>query len=280
MSPRPNPFALGALLLMLTLGVSLAAQTSQPHPAPQEPTDASAQEALKHGTEAFKNARYEAAVEHFKTALVLDPASTQARQYLGTAYASQVVPNLATPENLATAKLAIETFKQIPEDAPEYLNALRQIAFAYRNIQQTETAKETELHVLKLDPSDPEAHYTIGVLDWQQSYRNAREILALNGITDNGNGNPTLTRSACLDLRSRNAPLVQEGLDHLTRAVDLRPTYDDAMQYLNLTYRRRADLACGDETRRAEDLAQADDWNRKAIATRKRSNSPAPPAAK
>lgn len=277
-----NHLALGTLFITLTLPATLGAQTpaGQPTPAAQDAPDTSVQSALNHGVLAFKDARYAAAVEHFKTALALDPASTKARQYLGTAYAIQVVPNLNTPENLVTAKLAIETLKSIPETAPEYLAALRQIAAAYRNIQQTEIAKETELHILQIEPSDAEAHYTIGVLDWQQSYRNAREVLTRNSLVDEGSGNPALPRSACLDLRSRNAPLVQDGLDHLNRAIDLRPTYDDAMAYLNLTYRRRADLACGDETARTEDLAQADEWTRKAMSARKLNEHPAPPATK
>jgi hypothetical protein len=40
---------------------------------------------------------------------------------------------------------------------------------------------------------------------------------------------------------------VNEGLQYLTKAVELNPTYDDAMQYLQLTYRRKADLECGDD---------------------------------
>ena len=37
------------------------------------------------------------------------------------------------------------------------------------------------------------------------------------------------------------------------------PTYDDAMQYLQLTYRRKADLECGDEAARKADMAKVDD---------------------
>lgn len=280
MFPRRSPLAPRTLLLALALSSSLAAQAPSIQPAPDPSAAALVQAALNQGIQAFKDARYAAAAAHFKAALALDPASTQARQYLGNTYAYQVVPNLDTPENLAVAKLALETLKQIPEAAPEYLNALRQIGAVYRNTEQTEPAKETELHILKLDPSDPEAHYTIGVLDWQGSYRNAREVLARNGLTDDGNGNATLTRSACLDLRSRNAPVVADGLDHLTRAVDLKPTYDDAMQYLNLTYRRQADLACGDAIKRIEDLAAADEWTRKAMETRKLNELPSPPATR
>jgi len=33
-------------------------------------------------------------------------------------------------------------------------------------------------------------------------------------------------------------PSIQEGIDSLNKAIQLRPDYDDAMAYLNLMYRR------------------------------------------
>ncbi|MGH7866529.1 MAG: tetratricopeptide repeat protein, partial [Candidatus Dormibacteraceae bacterium] len=60
---------------------------------------------LNKGVQAFKNARYNEAVEHFKTAVELDPAFPTARLYLATAYMQQYVPGSDVPENkqMATA---------------------------------------------------------------------------------------------------------------------------------------------------------------------------------
>ncbi len=63
--------------------------------------------------------------------------------------------------------------------------------------------------------------------------------------------------------------LVDEACSICTKAVELNPTYDDAMQYLNLTYRRKADLECGDDAARKADLAKADEWSQKAMGARK-----------
>jgi tetratricopeptide (TPR) repeat protein len=267
--------ALGVFLVAITINAILVAQQtgSQTDSAAQEAADSSFEEALAHGVAAFKNARYAAAVQHFKTAVGLDPASAQARLYLGTVYAYQVVPNLDTSENLATAKNAIEALKQVPEGAPESLAALKQIASLYRNTKRLDEAKETELQLLKLDPADAEAHYAIGALDWMQAYKNAVRVLATANLLDEGNGNPKLNTSACLELREQNSALVQDGIDHLTRAVDQKPDYDDAMQYLNLTYRRHADFACGDDTKRSEDVTQAEQWTKKAMSVRRQNES-------
>jgi len=70
-------------------------------------------------------------------------------------------------------------------------------------------------------------------------------------------------------LAEKNGPLIQEGLDALNKAVQLRPNYDDAMAYINLLYRRKADIECGDEDARKADIAEADKWVQKAMAARK-----------
>src|SRR5437879_1387416 len=46
---------------------------------------------LNKGVQAFKNARYEEAVDHFQTAIKLDPNSADAMLYLATAYSYDVV---------------------------------------------------------------------------------------------------------------------------------------------------------------------------------------------
>jgi len=52
--------------------------------------------------------------------------------------------------------------------------------------------------------------------------------------------------------------LVDEGIADLQKAIQLRPDYDDAMAYLNLLYRRKADMVeSADE--RASLIKQADD---------------------
>jgi len=67
-------------------------------------------------------------------------------------------------------------------------------------------------------------------------------------------------KQACAELKVKNAPAIQEGIDSLNKAIQLRPDYDDAMAYMNLMYRERADVECDDDAARAEDLKAADHW--------------------
>jgi len=56
----------------------------------------------------------------------------------------------------------------------------------------------------------------------------------------------------------------------LKKAIDLRHDYDDAMAYMNLMYRERADVQCNDPAARAADLKAADDWVDMTLAIKKR----------
>ncbi len=224
---------------------------------------------LVKGVQAFKNARYEEAVDHFQNSINLDPSSTDAKLYLATAYSYQVVPNLDSPENLKIAQKAIEGFREVLEKNPNDLTALKQIASIDFNIKKQEEAKEYQKKVIALAPNDAEAHYTIGVIDWLQAYKSALAILAGDGLTDDGNGNAKKSKGACQKLQAANTGLVTEGLQYLQKAVDINPNYEEAMSYLNLTYRRKADLDCPDDNARKADLAKADEWSQKSMGARK-----------
>ncbi len=228
-----------------------------------------ARDQLNKGIQAFKNARYEEAVNHFQTSIELDPGYTPAKLYLATAYSYQVVPNLDTPENLKLAQKAIDGFQAVLAKDPNDVTALKQIASIDRNIKKFDEAKEYEKKVIAIAPNDAEAYYTVGFVNWVLAYKNATTILAADGLTDAGDGNPKKSKGACQKLQAANTALVNEGLQYLTKAVELNPTYDDAMQYLQLTYRRKADLECGDEATRKADMALVDDWIKKAMGARK-----------
>jgi tetratricopeptide (TPR) repeat protein len=228
-----------------------------------------ARDQLVKGVQAFKSGKYEEAVDHFQTSIQLDPDYDAARLYLATAYSYQVVANLDTPDNLKTAQKALDGFNFVLNKNPNDLDALRQVASIQRNIKQYDAAKATEQKIIAAKPDDAEANYTIGVIDWTQAYKHATDILGAAGMQDDGMGNAKMSKDTCAKLQAANGPLVDEALKYLQAAVNVNPTYEDAMSYLNLTYRRKADLECGNDAARKADLAQADMWVQKALGARK-----------
>jgi tetratricopeptide (TPR) repeat protein len=224
---------------------------------------------LVKGINAFKAGHYETAIDFFQNAVKLDPDDSMAQLYLATAYSYQVVPNLDTPDNLKIAQKALDGFNNVLAKDPNDLGALRQEASIHRNIKQYDKAKADEEKVISLDPKDAEANYTIGVSDWTLAYKNATTILGAAGLTDDGEGNVKMSKDVCAKLSAANTTLVNEAMNYLNRSVEINPNYDDAMQYLNLNYRRKADLECGNDAARKADLAQADTWVQKATGARK-----------
>jgi tetratricopeptide (TPR) repeat protein len=228
-----------------------------------------ARDHLNKGVQAYKSQRYEDAINHFQAAVNLDPKLPMARLYLATAYAQQVVPDLTTPENLKNAQMAIDGFQHVLNESPNDISSLKGIASLYLNTGKYDLAKEWQKKILSVDPNDPEAAYTVGVIDWTQARKNAVKELSAAGIQDAGDGNPKAPKAVCQKLVEENTPLVTEGMDYLQKAVQIRPSYDDAMAYINLMYRRKADLECGNDEARKADLAQADLWREKTMGTRK-----------
>ena len=228
-----------------------------------------ARDQLNKGVEAYKGGKYEEAIGHFQKATQLDPSLPMAKTYLATALSQNIVPGLDTPENLKTAQQAISIFQEVLSKDPSDVNSMKQIAGIYFNIKKLDDAKTWQKKVLAADPKDPEAAYTVGVIDWTQAHENVLKALVPAGINDDGAGNVKAPKKIMDVIKQQNAPLVEEALMYLNQAVANRANYDDAMAYLNLVYRRKADLDFGNATAVKEDLAQADDWRTKAMGTRK-----------
>jgi tetratricopeptide (TPR) repeat protein len=248
--------ALGAALTCMVLSMSGCSQLE-------------ARDQLNKGVDAYKSAHYEEAIEHFQKATELDPSLPMAKTYLATALAQNVVPGMDSADNIKTANQAIDIFKQVLATNPNDINSMKQIAGIYFSIKQLDNAEDWQKKVLAVDPKDPEAAYTVGVIDWTKAHENKLKALQDAGLNDDGKGNVKAPKKVMDPLAKENAPLVDEGLKYLTMAVDNRPNYDDAMQYLNLIYRNKADVDFGNNAAVNQDIAMAEDWTHKAMDTRK-----------
>jgi tetratricopeptide (TPR) repeat protein len=231
-----------------------------------------ARDQLNKGVQSYKNGKFEDAIEHFKNAVADDPQLGVAKLYLATAYVGQYIPGVDTPENNHNAELAIEQYQAVLADEPSQqtrITALKGIASLYFNMKKFDQSKEYHAKVLQQDPADPETYYSIGVIDWTQAYQNdqaVRNKLALkpdDPIKDSKKDKP------CTDLQNQNQALVNDGVDKLNQAIKLRKDYDDAMAYLNLMYRQKADIDCNDPVQRQADLKTADDWVEKTMAVKR-----------
>src|ERR1700757_4200081 len=218
------------------------------------------------GVQAYKNERYEEAIQHFRRAVDLNPTLLNARLYLATAYAQQYIPGVDTPDNNKFAEQAIGQYKAVLELDPKNINSVKGIAYLDLQMKQFDKAKEFYRKATELDPNDPEPYYSVAVIDWTQTYQPRMEERAKLGLKPD---EPLKDKKVCAMLKDKNTANIQDGIDNLSKALAIRPDYDDAMAYMNLMYRERADVTCDNPAERAADLKTADEWVDKTLAVKK-----------
>lgn len=275
------------LILTLVLGTSpeALALANQEDPSPanigcDSKLEVACQQ-LREGVKAYRSANFADAIYHFRNAADLDPGFVQAKLYLAKAREQQYVPGGESPDNLRIANQAIEAFEAVLKLDPKNDTGLASIAKLYYNQKQFGKAKQYELRRIEVAPANPEPYYWVGVLDWAMCFPRTQTLrmdLQLDTPLDPDNPTtlPPLPNGARDQLASENAAAVEEGLQNLKKAIELRPDDADAMAYLNLLYRQKAELEASDESR-GEDLRIAEEWVNKALEKRRARNPHPPP---
>jgi tetratricopeptide (TPR) repeat protein len=245
-----------------------------------------ARDQLNKGVQAYKNAEFDVAIEDFKNARKLDPTLTNAQLYLAAAYANQYIPGAPSPENLRNADSAIQVYKEILQQNPNNLSAIDGIGSLLYNMGTTpfdenklSDAKSYHEKHIQLSPNDSEPYYWIGVIDWALAYRANRDMRSDYNRTANPKRqikeNDPLPEKLRTQFTDKYGQTVDEGISNLQKAITLKPDYDDAMAYLNLMYRQKADMETTKEARE-DDLKKADDLVEqvKAIKQKKAGTQP------
>jgi tetratricopeptide (TPR) repeat protein len=227
-----------------------------------------ARDLLNKGVAAFKNGQSDAAIESFKQAKEADPDLLNARLYLATAYASLYIPGAPSAENMARGNQAVAEFKEVLDKDPNNISAIDgigSILFQMGSVpydpKKFEESKSYHQRHIQLKPEDPEPYYWIGVIDWTLAFRaNGEMRLAYNkdNIKKQVREDDPLPPAVRTEYAGKYGPVVDEGVVSLQKAISIKPDYDDAMAYLNLLYRRKADMVESKEEREAL-KKQADD---------------------
>lgn len=229
-----------------------------------------ARDQLNKGVASYRDAQFQDAIEHFKNAVQLDPSLVNARLYLATAYANQYIPGGESPENTKIGKQAIDAFSSVLQIDPQNGTAMASIAQIYYNMKQFDKAKDYQRQRMQVEPNNAEPYYWIGVINWAVCFQHDAQLRRdLDLTVPDKNGVlpplPVKSRSALAD---QNDKLIGEGIDALKKSLDLKPNDFNAMAYLNLMYRQKADIE-SDKDAREQDLKVADDWQQKAMNLRK-----------
>jgi tetratricopeptide (TPR) repeat protein len=191
---------------------------------------------------------------------------------------SQYIPGAESPENLAHAKNAAENFEKVLETDPKNSTALKSLASLYYQqangmqsvedkLKKLDEAAEWYKKLAAADPNEKEAFYSLGVIAWAKYYPAWMAARTKLNMKPEAPG-PIKDKKVREELIAKYSDIINEGIQNLEKALQIDKQYDDAMAYMNLLHRERADLS-PDEAGYKKDVEIADNWMSKALETRK-----------
>lgn len=228
---------------------------------------------MNQGVKAYKNNKYADAVKHFKQAVQLDPTNQNAQLYLATSYMIQWVPGADNPDNQKNYNAAKQEFSTVLQKDPSNNLALASMAsMAYESASAgtqdqkaaaMEEARKWNNRRIEVDPKDAEAYYYLGVIDWAEAFTPIQTERVNEKMRADDPG-PLKDAKAKEDLKAKYGKTIEDGIDALKKCLAIDKENEDAMSYMNLLLRKKADLEDSPDSAKA-DIAQAEDWSNKSI---------------
>ena len=262
-----NSFAQKGLIVALCAGMSLLTSCAKLQSRDQ----------LNQGVLSYKNGKYADAVTHFKKAVELDPTSQNAQLYLATSYYIQWVPGAENPDNVKNHDMASAQFNDVLKKDPNNPLALAMMASMAYNAAQAGTpeqkakalddARQWNQRRIEANPKDAEPYYYLGVIDWAKAYSpiQAGRVEAKMAPTEPG---PIKDAKVRAEMKEKYGVAIDDGISNLRKCLDIDKENEDAMSYINLLLRKKADLEDTPDAAKA-DIAQAEDWANKSIEMKK-----------
>jgi tetratricopeptide (TPR) repeat protein len=237
-----------------------------------------ARDNLNKGVQAYKSAKYAEAADYFQKSVELDPTFPTARLYLATAYMSQYIPGAESDDNRKMYQMAKDNFLKVLEQSPGDKIAVASLAsLAYsqaqgipeleKKLEKLDEARTWYAKLAEVDPTNKEAFYSLGVIAWAKWYPALMTARAKLGMKAEDPG-PLKDKKVKAELQEKYNATIADGLKNLEKALEIDKEYDDAMAYMNLLIRERADLAESPEDYK-KDIEVADNWVQKALETKK-----------
>jgi len=175
-------------------------------------------------------------------------------------------------------KLAKDNFLKVLEQNPSDKIAVASLASLHysqaqgyneldKKLAKLDEAKVWYEKLAEVDPTNKEAYYSLGVIVWAKWYPALMTERAKLGMKAEDPG-PIKDKKVKEELKAQWTGLVDQGLKHLEKALEIDKEYDDAMAYMNLLIREKADLADSSEEYKKQ-VEIADNWVQKALETKK-----------
>lgn len=230
---------------------------------------------IKAANEAYQKEDYSGALPHYKRARDIDPSFPDLDRLVGYSEIGLYVPDDKSANNEKHADAAIQELNSYLKKRPDDRIARDALINMYLNANRTSQAIDYFRNYLASHPADLEAVKSIATLyakqgDFNESLNWYKKITLLDAK------NPEafyIYGVVCYEKVAKNPPadlaqkidIINQGKAALTRAIEMKPDYSEAMAYLNLLWRQQA-LTETDPLKAQADIAEADAIRNRAIA--------------
>jgi tetratricopeptide (TPR) repeat protein len=266
MPTRRQRAALGAVLTFVVLGLAGCNKIK-------------ARQELKKGHEFLKAGQYEAALSAYQEALRLDPSEKKIYKSIGLAYMGRYQPGSKHQKDLEFAQKAIDNLDRYVQAFPQDKKAREFLVSMYLATDRYDDAIKFYEEMVKADPKDSKAMSSIAQMYFKKGDFDTAVTWLKRRLEVEGN-NPEVYYFIGVQAwdRSYNFPdlapetrakIVEDGLQALNKAVEIKPDYFEAISYINLLYREKAKME-SDPAKKKELTDTADRYLQQALELRKK----------
>jgi len=236
-------------------------------------------QAVKAGNEFFKAGKYETALAKYQEAAKLDPGEVKLKKNIGLAYMGLYQPGSKHAKDLEYASKAIENLKAYVTAYPDDKKAREFLVSMYLATDRYDDAIVFYEQMLKADPKDTKAMGSIASMyfkkgDFDKGIEWQKKVADAEGK----NPDPYVMIGVQAWDRSYHYPdldpttrghIVDEGMQALQKALELKPDSFEALTYVNLLWREKAKMET-DPAKAAEDTENANKYLAQALELRKK----------
>ena len=258
------------LLAALTLSLSLLSSCRK----------VSARMEIREGNTAYQKEDYPVALRHYTKARSIDSKTfPELDRLIGYSHIGMYKPEDKSPANEQTADRAVAELRQYLRKRPEDQIAREALINLYLNSNRTTEAINFFRDYLQRNPKDIEAVRSIATLYAKQgNFTEALNWYERTTQIDSKNAEAFyIFGVVCWEKVAKNPPadlverlaIIEKGRAALTRAMELRPDYLEAIAYQNLLYRQQA-LIETDPVKQQEMIAKAEALRGQAMEINKK----------
>ncbi len=270
---RARSFARSAAAALLLVCAALSSTACNKIKSKQE---------IKKGNDFFKAAQYQTALAAYQEALRLDPNEKKLHKNIGLAYMGLYQPGSKHPKDLEYAAKAIEHLKTYSEAFPADRKSREFLVSLYLSTERFDDAIAFFQGMVQENPNDTKAMQSLAQMyfkkgDVEKAVEWLKKRLAVE-TTPEAKAEVYYFIGVQAWDRSYNFPnidpverarVVDEGIDALNKALQIKPEYFEAISYLNLLYREKAKIEA-DPAKKQEYVDTANRYLQQALELRKK----------